>query len=1411
MRRSGHIFLSYRSAEADFALRLAADLKNAGVQLWMDRLDIQPGDDWNRAIVQNLDSCRGLIAVLSPGYVNSDYCKRELARAGRMRRQIFPVLLRPIAEAEWPLEIERLQQIDFTLWQDEERYYERLKELLWILHKRASDQTGSAPNHETRYLTTLIAELEARQGVVSYVELAGYSTETAEQRPQPTDLDAQQLAAQYSVDAELEAAEAEPTRHPLANIREAIERYPRFTLIGALGAGKTTTLQRLALEAARARLAAPHQAPLPLLLNLASWGADLPLADFLRSKWLFEDDLFRSLQNGRTLLYLDGLNEMGAAGPAKAEELRTWLQGAEAPERVIVTCRAHDYVGELDLGLPIVHAEPMDAGRVRQFVLGQLGEDDGERFLHSLEARRGESAARQLDRLAHNPFLLQTMLTVHRATPGGELPRNRGALLRELVHALWEREAVRQTPGWCSEETMEAAFAQLAFALIDQDLPQELPTTEAIESLGDARLLPAGQGAQLLEARAGRVRFSHQLIQEYFAARGLQAAGLPTRLRYPEWDAEGERIANKWDDVIITLCGIVPQADVIVQTIAAVDPFLAEACIQSGVTIQEAARSATIQSLQDFLEKDDGAARLAATHALGRLADEGTIQPLLASLRDHDWEVRRSAAQALKRIRQPAVPGLLEALRDWDHVMSEAAGTALRQIGEPAVSGLLHALNDEDWRVRRGAAWALGEIADAAAVPALVTALSDQDSLVQRAAAVALGWIRDPAATPELLRALYDGDWRVRMAASEALGWLGEPAVPGLLEILNGPRHQDTLETRRLAIEALAGARCATALVPLLYALEVEDDPSLRAAAAAALGSLGDARALPYLRRALSDERPLPAESERVCDYAAEALAAFPTDSGTPGMLRDWQEQRGETPPQHSSPPPALAAEPLAIALPSAGDEMSQLSTEELLASLAQLHAGDWQTRQSAVTALGERGDVSAVPALLEAIKDDSSHVRWSAVRALSAIDDRKVVPGLLSALRDEDAYVIDAASEALGRIGRAAQPGLLRALKERRPEVRGAAVEVLGRIGNSKAVRPLRKLLGDRARSSISGRRLAELAAEALERIGSQEALAAIRSEKNQETQPPPTLSLPRPKPPRLTAPSRNDPALSPHLAANQTVERSAPLPTSSLINALLNSEGAALQDAARQLRAAANQLAAASGATALTEWRAALAPALEHETWFVRWVAVEGLALAHTEMGPQAEKAAALLPSLEPRLRDPSYGVRLTAIRAIAALKHGSALPALAQALDDESPSIQEAAAQGLGHLSDERAALSLLPALTREDTFVRRSAALALAQLAAGGILPSSAISSLQAAMQDADAAVRLAATRAIQRMPTTPQALETLTDTLIENLSDKERAEESGESVSAAAAAALARLNSGEAQAALDRWRGMDERR
>ncbi|MBZ0300334.1 MAG: toll/interleukin-1 receptor domain-containing protein, partial [Anaerolineae bacterium] len=174
MSESRYIFLSYRSTEADFALKLAADLKNAGVNLWMDRLDISPGDDWRKSLEGAVYSCAALIAILSPSYVSSKYCQRELARADRLGRPIFPVLLGSIGESDWPLEIERQQYIDFSNWRDTDTYQQQIDRLVDILKEKFAAQISVIPNPETQYLTNLAADMETQRGLIEYLE---FSTE----------------------------------------------------------------------------------------------------------------------------------------------------------------------------------------------------------------------------------------------------------------------------------------------------------------------------------------------------------------------------------------------------------------------------------------------------------------------------------------------------------------------------------------------------------------------------------------------------------------------------------------------------------------------------------------------------------------------------------------------------------------------------------------------------------------------------------------------------------------------------------------------------------------------------------------------------------------------------------------------------------------------------------------------------------------------------------------------------------------------------------------------------------------------------------------------------------------------------------------------------------------------------------
>jgi isopentenyl diphosphate isomerase/L-lactate dehydrogenase-like FMN-dependent dehydrogenase len=48
-------FFSYSREDSEFALRLAADLKAAGADAWMDQLDIEAGQEWDNALEAGID------------------------------------------------------------------------------------------------------------------------------------------------------------------------------------------------------------------------------------------------------------------------------------------------------------------------------------------------------------------------------------------------------------------------------------------------------------------------------------------------------------------------------------------------------------------------------------------------------------------------------------------------------------------------------------------------------------------------------------------------------------------------------------------------------------------------------------------------------------------------------------------------------------------------------------------------------------------------------------------------------------------------------------------------------------------------------------------------------------------------------------------------------------------------------------------------------------------------------------------------------------------------------------------------------------------------------------------------------------------------------------------------------------
>ena len=197
------------------------------------------------------------------------------------------------------------------------------------------------------------------------------------------------------------------------------------------------------------------------------------------------------------------------------------------------------------------------------------------------------------------------------------------------------------------------------------------------------------------------------------------------------------------------------------------------------------------QYLKSVLLQETAPLRRVAAQAMGELAADWALEPLIAALGDADPAVRGEAARALGRLSNgAAVPELIALLSDpVPRVRAEALGTLAALEDARTVPHLTQAMQFPDVATRRKVASALLAMDARASAPAMVQALADPDSGIQDIAAEALGRWRVGEATEALVQALPRAPEATQVAICRALGQLQDAAAaPALIELLDGWR-----------------------------------------------------------------------------------------------------------------------------------------------------------------------------------------------------------------------------------------------------------------------------------------------------------------------------------------------------------------------------------------------------------------------------------------------------------------------------------------------------------------------------------------------------------------------------------------------------------------------------------------------
>lgn len=790
------------------------------------------------------------------------------------------------------------------------------------------------------------------------------------------------------------------------------------------------------------------------------------------------------------------------------------------------------------------------------------------------------------------------------------------------------------------------------------------------------------------------------------------------------------------------------------------------------------------RELGERLSSPDEATRLSAAQALSEAEAIDPAPHLIGALGDESWRVRREVVGGLSKRGHPEMMAALVRVLRKEHRNFSILSSILQLLlfsGEETLEPLIELLGDPDPDLRLQAALALGEQRDARASGTLIAALEDEDLNVRYHAIEALGKLRATGAVDALLSIAESRDF-----------FLAFPALDALIQIND--------------------SRIAPDLVPLLT------DEVLRAPAAEALGHLGDEDAVAPLSALLNQPgspveviagalatihdryEKLYGEGEHIAALARREIDA----TGAQNLIDGLEMVSAEALPGYALVMGWLDGEAVERALtrllghPSARRGVVEALVRygprvvELL--IEQLEAEDLETRKAAVIALGRIGDRRATQALVRALQCDEE-LTVVAAGALAKLGDRSAFEALLGFIGHENAAVRQAVISALNSLGHPEMPARLRPLLSHSDvRVRESAVKIAGYFGYPEcvdlllercrdedervrraAIEHLPYIEDDRVIPALTAAlerespRVRAVAAHALAQIESESALSHLL----------PALDDPDSWVRYFAARSigrhgygealeplarlaRTDPASQVRIAAIEALgeigdERAvailAPLSEAKdrdMARAALSALGhighpMALQPLLSALRSpdaeqridALRAVAERGGpdAASTLEWAAAA----DGEDRVVR-AAIEGLERLAARIEPDAGEAIDALVELTA-----GEGMRREA--AIAALAHMRAewIERVARGLGHARAEVRRSVVEALGRMKDARASRRITAALEDADATVRLSAATALAYLGSHSAEQKLAL----LARQDPDPAVRRAAYRALRR--------------------------------------------------------------
>src|SRR2546421_12368597 len=90
------VFISHSSKDQDLAARVVSSLEKSGLDVWYDKREILPGDNWADKIAQGLKESDAMAVLLTPSALESDSVNWDIDFAltqKPFKRRLIPVIV----------------------------------------------------------------------------------------------------------------------------------------------------------------------------------------------------------------------------------------------------------------------------------------------------------------------------------------------------------------------------------------------------------------------------------------------------------------------------------------------------------------------------------------------------------------------------------------------------------------------------------------------------------------------------------------------------------------------------------------------------------------------------------------------------------------------------------------------------------------------------------------------------------------------------------------------------------------------------------------------------------------------------------------------------------------------------------------------------------------------------------------------------------------------------------------------------------------------------------------------------------------------------------------------------------------------------------------------------------------------